>query len=307
MRKSEIKIGLSGDVSYRNRFSGPLKTGETVLRIEVVQPKGTGLDERRLAWLKQQTEAFLATLGDGLQLGEKLIINRLKREVAPDTWNTLLAVGSERAYWLIQAWVAEARLAIECRPPGGDRLVDVEGMLAMLGRWADALQFSDLYGLRKDERADWRHVAANARAQADLYRRRAKSLGPGMRSGVPRPLLARLKAWLSRGEKLLLLGLKTAPLFDVTIHDLLDSHAELILAETSEGFRTISAAAVSGGGCAAVLVLPDVPSDLAVEIGQVCIDRGLPCTQLLSRDPGDLDLCLATLDLALRDLARSPV
>lgn len=301
MRKSEITVGPSGDVGYRNRSSGPLKAGEIVLRLEVTQSPGTVLDEQRLALLRQQTEAFLDTLRDGAQPDAELAVIRLRREVTPDTWKTLLAVGTDRAYWLIQAWAAEARLASgERRSPMAEPF-DAEGLLALLQRWADALQFQGILGLKRHHQADWRHVAANARAQAEVFRRRAKHLAPGLRGGGPHHLWPRLRSRMARGDRLLLLGLKTASLFDVALDGLLDRHAELILADGVDSGLRRFAPEISGGGYAAAILLPDLPSVLAAETESACLAHGLPCVRLASRGAEDLEACLTALDSALQE------
>lgn len=301
MRKSEIVFGPTGDVRYRDLRSGPLKAGETLLRIDVQQPEGTVLNEEHLALLRQQTEAFLSTLGESLQLGDEFILGRLKREVRLETWHDLLSLDSDCAYWLIQAWTAEARLADElCLHGEESRQIDSGSLIAILSRWAGALQFSDIIGFRREDRADWRHVAANARAQAALHRRRAKLLVPGSRSAGPRPLLPRLRPRLALGKRLLLLGLKTAPPFDLSLHDLLDRHAELILADSVEAGPKRFAHEISDKLYAAALILPEVPTALGSEIARACRVHGLACVQLLYRTPDDLERCLSDLDSALQ-------
>jgi len=149
MRKSEIKLAPTGEVEYRQCQSGPFKTGETVLWIEIVQSEDSALDGMRLALLRRQIETFLSTLGEDPRLTAEMATERLRHEVKPETWKTLLSVGTDRTCWLIQAWTAEVRFVIDCREPGPGRMSDADGMLALLSRGVSALQFPGLIGFKK--------------------------------------------------------------------------------------------------------------------------------------------------------------
>jgi hypothetical protein len=232
------------------------------------------------------------------------LVERLKLEVTPDAWQRLLSYSSEQAYWSIQAWVAEAQLASEECRPFADKRFDPEGMLSMLARWASALQFSDIVGLKRDDRNDWRHISANARAQAAFHRRRAKRLGQATQTAGPRPLLARLRSRFQRGERLLVLGLKTAPLIDVTVCGLLDRYAELVLAKDVSAGPARFIPEIASGQYAAVMVLPDVPPGLRTLVERACTTHRLVCASPESHGLADLEACLVSLEGALAGLPR---
>lgn len=286
-----MMVDEQGGCKYFRRYSGPLRAGQTVIRIEVIQTADS-LDDEQVALLSKQIEAFLSTLKHGAKtaLPDDVLVARLLDQTTEHAFNQLLKVRDAYAYWMIQAWTAEAQYLLEHLPASHDKRPAIIGVLKRIGSWSKALIFDQDPEPEQGQGMDWNHMALNARRQAELVRRTSvdQDSPKSLRGrGQPQPLFARLRRLAKTDKRLYLVGCDG----DVDLQE----SCRLAVGPITEWLACLPNDLYQAGvrlrlkkdaSVAAVLLMPGIDHDLARDLSEFCRASGLSCV-MVERPDGE--------------------
>ncbi|MFA5185100.1 MAG: hypothetical protein WC551_01290 [Patescibacteria group bacterium] len=296
-----MMVDEQGGCRFYRRYSGPLRAGQTVIRIEVIQTADS-LDDEQVALLGKQIEAFLSTLKDGAKtaIPDEVLVERLLSQTTEHAFNRLLKVRDAYAFWMIQAWTAEARYLLERLPAMHAKRQDVASVLKRIESWSNALIFDQDPEPDQGQGMDWGHMALNARRQADLVRRTSvdqdspKSLHG---RGEPRQLFAKLRRLAKTNKRLYLVGFEEDVDLQASCHQAVGPVIEWLACQPNDLYQAaVRLRLKKNPSIAGVLLMPDVDKDLAQDLAEFCRVSGLSCVMVERPDGESLRKALCLLE-----------